>query len=217
VLGLSGGVDSALVAALAKRAVGRKRLLCLLLPCGSSNQDQQDAKLMIKKFGLKYKLVEITPIYKSLCKILPWGDRRVMGNLKARLRMLVIYYFANKLNYLVCGTGNKSELLVGYFTKYGDGGVDILPLASLLKKEVRELARELGVPRSIIDKHPTAGLWAGQTDEKELGISYNELDSILFRLERKRKQVSPPNKVKKVQAMIKSSQHKRQPAAIFRP
>jgi NAD+ synthase len=102
-----------------------------------------------------------------------------IANLKPRLRMLTLYYFANKLNYLVVGTGNKSELTMGYFTKYGDGGVDILPLGDLLKTEINKLAAELGVPREIIDKPPSAGLWAGQTDEGEMGITYAELDKIL--------------------------------------
>jgi NAD+ synthase len=102
-----------------------------------------------------------------------------IANLKPRLRMLTLYYFANKLNYLVVGTGNKSELTMGYFTKYGDGGVDILPLGDLLKSEVKQLAVELNVPHEIINKAPSAGLWAGQTDEGEMGITYAELDKIL--------------------------------------
>ena len=141
---------------------------------------------------------------------MPKASNLAKANLKPRLRMLVLYYFANKLNYLVCGTGNKSEIMAGYFTKHGDGATDILPIGDLLKKEVRKLAKELGIPEHIITKPPTAGLWPGQTDEGEMGITYPELDDILERLENKRKQVLPKKKVDKVKEMIKSSEHKRQ-------
>ena len=124
--------------------------------------------------------------------------------------MAVLYYFANSLNYLVCGTGNKSELMVGYFTKHGDGATDILPIGGLLKREVCALAQELGIPKHIIAKPPTAGLWQGQTDEGEMGISYNELDDILGCLKNKRKQVCAKAKVDKIKKMIKRSEHKRQ-------
>jgi NAD+ synthase len=124
--------------------------------------------------------------------------------------MLLLYYFANKLNYLVCGTGNKSELMVGYFTKHGDGATDILPIGDLLKKEVRKLARRLGIPERIITKPPTAGLWPGQTDEGEMGITYPELDDILERMENRKSQVLSQDRVNKVKKMIKRSEHKRQ-------
>jgi NAD+ synthase len=157
------------------------------------------------------------PAYKCLRRILPPADRKAKGNLKARLRMLVIYYFANKFNYLVAGTGNKSELLMGYFTKYGDGAVDFLPLGGLLKREVRLLAEAAGIPSRIINKPPTAGLWQGQTDESEMGISYKELDDILFNLERGRKPKTSVRNLSKVKALIKTSEHKRLPAAMFKP
>jgi len=217
VVGLSGGVDSSLVAILAKKAVGKNRLLCLLLPCGGAVADRRDAELLLKTFKLKYREVNLKPIHSYLCRILPAANRITAGNLKARLRMLVLYYFANKLNYLVAGTGNKSELMMGYFTKYGDGGADILPLGSLLKREVRQLAKKMGVPEKIINKLPTAGLWSGQTDEGEMGITYRELDDILFRLELRKRQVSSRQKVKRVKKLIKSSWHKRNPAVIFKP
>lgn len=216
-MGLSGGVDSSLAAVLAKKAVGRNRLLCLLLPCGSSPQDWRDSQLMVRKFNLRSRTVNIKPVYDLLCKLLPPGNKKTVGNIKSRLRMLVLYHFANRMNYLVAGTGNKSEIMVGYFTKYGDGGVDILSLAGLFKKEVRRLAKEMGVPQGIIDKPPTAGLWVGQTDEGEMGISYNQLDDILSRLEANRRQTVPAPIVAKVKRMIESSQHKRQVAAVFRP
>lgn len=213
VLGLSGGIDSALVAVLAKKAVG-KNLICLIMPCNSLKEDIKDAKALARKFRISTKCVNLEPIYKTLVKALPKAGKKAHGNLKARLRMIILYYYANKLNYLVAGTGNKSELMIGYFTKYGDAGVDILPIADLFKAQVRELATCLGVPKAIINKVPSAGLWAGQTDEEEIGISYSDLDSILSGIKNKRKQ-KVDFKVKKVKDLIYNSEHKRQSPKIF--
>lgn len=210
VMGLSGGVDSAVVAALAKEAVGSKRLAVLLMPCHSNPQDLSDAKIVAEKFGIRTKAVDLSGIYDAILRILPKANRMALANLKPRLRMLTLYYFANKLNYLVCGTGNKSELKVGYFTKHGDGATDILPIGDLLKKQVVSLAKQLGIPQRIIVKPPSAGLWPGQTDEGEMGLFYPELDDILKRLETGKKQEMPAAKVKKVKKMIKGSEHKRQ-------
>jgi len=210
VLGLSGGVDSAVAAAFSKEAVGKSRVLGLFLPINSQPRDLRDARLVAGKLGIKTKLIDLSKIYASLVRILPAAGPLAKANLKPRLRMLVLYYFANKLNYLVCGTGNKSELMVGYFTKHGDGATDILPIADLLKRDVRKLAKALGIPKHIISKPPTAGLWAGQTDEGEMGITYSELDDILERLEKNKKQVATRAKVNKVRLMIKGSEHKRQ-------
>jgi len=214
VLGLSGGIDSAVVAALAKAAVGKNNLLVLFMPCNSNVQDLKDAKLVAHKLGLKSKLVDLSGVYNNFLKVLPGAISLARGNLKPRLRMSTLYYFANKLNYLVCGTGNKSELLVGYFTKYGDGGVDILPIADLFKRQVCRLARELKIPQEIIAKPPTAGLWHGQTDEGEMGITYNELDDILDRFRNHKEQIVGSNKVNKVIRMYKNSEHKRKGAEI---
>jgi len=210
VMGLSGGVDSAVVACLTKEAVGRDRVLGLFLPCHSQKEDLEDAKLLARKLGIRTKTVDLTDIYDNLLKVLPPAGNMAKANLKPRLRMLVLYYFANKLNYLVCGTGNKSEINLGYFTKHGDGAADILPIGDLLKEEVRELAEELGIPRRIIAKPPTAGLWPGQTDEGEMGITYPELDDILERIESKKRQVLSEEKVNKVKTMIQGSAHKRE-------
>lgn len=210
VMGLSGGVDSSVVAALVKQAVGTKRLLALILPCHSKTEDLRDAKLVAQKLRIKTKTVDLSDIYDNLIRILPKAGRLACANLKPRLRMSVLYYFANKLNYLVCGTGNKSEINVGYYTKHGDGATDILPIGDLLKREVRELARKLGIPKHIITKPPTAGLWPGQTDEGEMGITYLELDDILERMGNKRRQILSKEKVNKIKEMIKSSEHKRQ-------
>lgn len=216
VMGLSGGVDSTVVAALCKKAVGSKNMLVLFMPCDSNPQDLKDAQLVARLLGLNSKLVDLHGVYKSFLKVLPPAPGLARGNLKPRLRMNALYYFANKLNYLVCGTGNKSELMVGYFTKYGDGGVDILPIADLFKRQVRKLAQELKIPQSIITKPPTAGLWQGQTDEGEMGITYNELDDILDRICHNKKQVSGSSKVDKIKKMYKNSEHKRKGADICR-
>jgi len=213
VLGLSGGIDSSVVAFLAKEAVGKHKVLGLFMPCHSLPQDLQDAKLVAKKLGIPTKTVDLSGIYDNLTKLLPQAGNLAQHNLKPRLRMLILYYFANKLNYLVSGTGNKSELMVGYFTKYGDGGVDILPIADLLKCDVVKLAKELGVPESIILKPPTAGLWQGQTDESEMGITYAQLDAILGS-GHKKIHGFPKVKVDKVNSMIKRSEHKRSGAKI---
>jgi NAD+ synthase len=210
VLGLSGGVDSSVVAALLKEAVGKERVLALILPCHSQTQDLEDARLVAQKLGIKSKTLDLSRIYDNLAKILPLAGSLAKANLKPRLRMLVLYYFANKMNYLVCGTGNKSEFMLGYFTKHGDGATDILPIGDLLKRDVRKLAQELGIPARIINKPPTAGLWPGQTDEGEMGITYAELDNILERIETKKKQVLAQEKVVKIKRMIKNSEHKRQ-------
>jgi len=210
VLGLSGGLDSSVAVALAKEAVGKKKVLALILPCASQKQDLKDARLVAKKTGITTKTIDLSKICGDLMRVLPKANRLAAANLKPRLRMLVLYYFANKLNYLVCGTGNKSEIMTGYFTKHGDGATDILPVGDLTKSEVRILARELGIPKHIITKPPTAGLWPGQTDEGEMGITYLELDDILGRLEKKKKHILSSEKVNKVKAMIKRSEHKRQ-------
>jgi NAD+ synthase len=216
VLGLSGGVDSSVAASLCVQALGKNRVLGLFMPCHSHAQDLRDARLIAKKLGIKTRLIDLTAAYEALLRSLPAAGKLAQANLRPRLRMLTLYYFANELDYLVCGTGNKSELMAGYFTKYGDGGADILPIADLLKKDVIKLARALGVARHIIGKPPTAGLWPGQTDEGEMGITYDQLDDILERLEQKRKQIAVPALVNKVRAMIKRSEHKRKSAAVFR-
>lgn len=214
VLGLSGGIDSSVVVCLCKEAVGKRNVLGLFLPCNSNPLDFQDAKAMADKLGIKTRYIDLSRMYNSILKMLPAANNLALANLKPRLRMLVLYYFANKLNYLVCGTGNKSEFLAGYFTKHGDGATDILPIADLYKKQVKELARELKVPERIILKHPSAGLWPGQTDEGEMGIAYDELDDILERIDKKKVQVKAKIKVEKVKRMMAGSEHKRQGARI---
>ncbi len=212
VVGLSGGVDSSVVGALAKEALGDK-VLALILPCESRKESVEDARLIAGKFRIRNRTIDLTPVYNQLRKILPRGDRLSYGNLKPRLRMLTLYYFANKMNYLVAGTGNKSELMVGYFTKYGDGGVDLLPLGSLYKTGVRKLAKEIDIPEKIIYKTPSAGLWGGQTDEGEMGITYSELDKILAGLEKGN--APKGERVEKVRLMVQKTEHKRNLPKIF--
>jgi NAD+ synthase len=213
VMGLSGGLDSSVVAVLSKKAIG-KNLLCLIMPCCSDRRDIQDAKIIAKKFELRTKIIDLCEIYNKFISILPQADTKTKGNLKARLRMVTLYYFANKSNYIVAGTGNKSEFYTGYFTKYGDSAADILPIADLYKRQVKNLARTLGIPARIINRAPSAGLWPGQTDEEELGITYDDLDEALsYILLDKRKKVIFDD-VKKVKKIILVTEHKRNPPAI---
>ncbi len=179
VFGVSGGVDSSLLVGLAKRAWG-DNCIGLVLPCHSQAKDIEDAVDVLTHFSCEHRVIDLTPTYDVLRESLPEppGDNMLPeANLKPRLRMATLYYFANLMNYMVVGTTNKPEWFVGYFTKYGDGGVDMLPLADLKKAEVRELARFLGVPDRIIEKAPSGGLWEGQTDEKEMGVKYEDLDA----------------------------------------
>ncbi len=208
ILGLSGGLDSAVVGSLVKKAVGKNHL-ALVMPCNAVKGAVKDAELVAKHFNLKNKIIDLAPIFNAFMKILPKGNSLALANIKPRMRMLILYYFANNLDYLVVGTGNKSELSVGYFTKYGDGGVDILPIGDLLKSQVKELAEELGVPKKIIDKVPSADLWPGQTDEGEMGIFYHELDKILVCFSLNKESGFPLEKVNKVKKMAAVSKHKR--------
>ncbi|MBL7156563.1 MAG: NAD(+) synthase [Candidatus Omnitrophica bacterium] len=215
VLGLSGGLDSAVVACLAKKAMGEDAL-ALILPCQSSADDVRYAKMVTKVSGIKTKTISLDKIYDEFLKTNSEAKKIARSNLKPRLRMTMLYCFANSLNYLVAGTGNKSEISVGYFTKYGDGGSDILPLGDLVKSEVRKLAAELGVPDDVINRAPSAGLWEGQTDEGEMGITYKELDEIILALEKNNTEKIDKSKLAMVQEMIKKSEHKRKNIPIFK-
>ena len=181
VVGMSGGVDSSVAAVLAKLAFS-DNALGLLLPCYSGQTDTEHAYMVANKFQIPTRLISLDSVLDALLRLLPNGDfdpatkKMAVANLKPRLRMATLYYFANWLHYLVVGGSNKCELGVGYFSKYGDAGVDLLPLGNLVKSQVRELAHYLGIPREIIDKPPSAGLWEGQTDEQEMGLTYEQLD-----------------------------------------
>lgn len=210
VLGLSGGIDSATVAGLAARALGPERVTAVILPAHSNPQDVADAEAAARAFGLTPVTIDLSSAFDLLIQTLPPGNEMAAANLKPRLRMIALYHIANSQNRLVLGTGNKSEIAIGYFTKYGDGGVDLEPIGGLYKHEVRAVAREIGVPESIITKPPSAGLWPGQTDEDEMGIRYDELDGILAGLARGDTSGYPAEQVARVERMIASSEHKRQ-------
>jgi len=213
VVGVSGGLDSSVAAVLCHRAFSQN-MFGVLMPCYSSQEDMEHAQAVASQFSIPTRTVVLDAVFDALLKALP-SDRvdptvsqLAKANLKVRLRMLTLYYFANQLKYMVVGSGNRSELSVGYFTKYGDGGVDILPLGNLGKGQVRQLARFIGIPQQIIDKPPSAGLWSGQTDEGELGLTYEELDRYLIT-----GQASGELK-EKIDSMIAASDHKRQPPAV---
>lgn len=209
VLGLSGGLDSAVVAVLCVRAIGKERVLATIMPEKgvTAEEDVNDAIELAKSLGIEFKLIEISDVVKILLEKLGMSSRNAEINLKPRIRMLINYYYANGLNRLVVGTGNKSEISIGYFTKFGDGGVDLQPIGDLYKTEIFEFARFLGVPEKIIRKKPTAGLWVGQTDEGEIGMSYSELDEILKQIEKGIRR--DDEKFVKVLRMVENSMHKR--------
>ncbi|MDY6917690.1 MAG: NAD+ synthase [Chloroflexota bacterium] len=208
IVGLSGGLDSAVVAVLAKRAFP-ENCMGIVMPCQSSEADVEHAEAVARQFNIPVRTVSLDETYDSLLRSLPTegleagASKLAEANLKPRLRMVVLYYVANRLQYLVAGTGNRSEISVGYFTKFGDGGVDILPLGNLVKSEVRELARHLGIPEEILRKPPSGGLWEGQTDEDELGITYLDLDRYLV-TGQATKEVKD-----RVDGMMSRSEHKR--------
>ncbi len=183
VLGLSGGVDSALVLTLCAEALGAKNVYTYYLPYFENATDRQQTESWAKLVGAQFEVYSIQKPVDALCEAAGKWDSVARGNFMARTRMALLYFHARQHQALVVGTGNKSELRTGYFTKYGDGGVDVLPIGNLYKTEVWQMARDLGVPSHFIDKPPSAGLWEGQTDESEMGITYRELDELLELLE----------------------------------
>jgi len=221
VVGLSGGVDSSTVAALSSLSIGGDQVLGLMLPEKETYtpKDIDDAKLVAEKFGLKTQICDITPVLESFYKTIPifdHADKLCKGNIKARTRMIYIYYYANKLNRIVCGSSDKSETMMGYFTKWGDVAADISPIMDLYKTQVRKLAAHLGLPAELAAKPSTPALWPNQLAETELGIKYETLDLILYGLERFMtteeiaQQINIENTlVKKVKNRWLSAEHKR--------
>lgn len=218
VVGVSGGLDSAVVAALAVRALGKDKVLAVMLPAPDSHpQDKEHALLGCAALGLVPLEHSIGPIVAGLEETLGYTPApRERGNAKARARMLLLYAEAQKRDYLVCGTGNKSEILTGYFTKHGDGGVDLQPIGDLYKTQVRELARHLAIPEPIVTKPPSAGLYPGQTDEGDMGLTYEQLDAVLRGMELNlgleviaRRTRLPLAVVEKVEGMVRRTEHKR--------
>lgn len=221
VLGVSGGVDSCTNAAINSLAIGGDKVLGLILPEEETYNpaDVEHAKLVAEKFGFHLENIDITSALETCYHSIPIynsSDRISKGNIKARTRMVYIYYYANKLNRIVCGSSDKSETMIGYFTKWGDMAADISPLMDLYKTQVRMLALHIGIPSEVVEKPPTPALWPGQTAEKEIGVKYEILDPILYGLERFMKaediaeQLHQPAKlVKKIKKRWLISEHKR--------
>jgi NAD+ synthase len=229
VIGLSGGIDSSVVGALSVAAVGKDKVLGLYLPDGRANpENDSQVKELVNILDCEFATIPIQEIVDTSIKVTGIITEKelsmlVIGNLKARIRMNIWYLHANKRNYLTVGGGNKSEIMTGYATKYGDSAVDIFPIGDLYKTQVRILAKNLDIPEAIINKPPTAGLWEGQTDEEELGITYDLLDRILVRIEYfqddEEIQVATGatiDEIIRVRTLIRKSEHKRRPPMMIK-
>jgi NAD+ synthase len=235
VLALSGGIDSAVVCGLCTRAAGPDRVLGVIMPSASNPDDAESARKVAEAFGIKTITVDLTSLADGFYGLVPTADalygdtlkesvaagidarqQLATANVRPRLRMITSYYIANLTRGVVVGTGNKSEAMIGYFTKYGDGGVDLLPIIDLYKHEVRAVAAAIGVPQSVIDRPPSAGLWQGQTDEGEIGLTYDQLDEVLTAIERGDTSGIDPEVLAKVQRMHDTTEHKRSPIPAFR-
>ena len=228
VIGLSGGIDSSVTASLLVRALGKDSVLALIMPSKSTPpEDVKDAVQLAQMLGIRYDIVSIDPIRASFSNTIPaFKESEVVanGNILARIRMTILYYYANLNNMIVAGTGDKSELLIGYFTKYGDGGVDILPIGDVYKSQVRMLGRRLGLPDSIVTKPSSPRLWEGQTAEGELGVSYADIDVILhalvdLRMNPQKAQEAtgkPLNLIEQVWRRVISTEHKRRTPVVPR-
>jgi NAD+ synthase len=223
VLGMSGGVDSCVAAALAAKALGGNKVIGLMLPEKETRklEDIEHASLVAKKFKIKTEIIDITPTLTSFYNSIPIFDsanRLCKGNIKARARMIYIYYYANKLNMLVCGSSDKSETMMGYFTKWGDVAGDIYPTMDLYKCQVRKLALHIGIPKEIVEKPSTPALWPKQSAEDELGIKYEQLDLVLYGLERfmRSEEIADQlhivkNTIEKIKSRWLLAEHKRRP------
>ena len=218
IIGMSGGLDSSLVAHLCVNALGKDKVLGLMMPEKSSNpQDLEHGVIVAKSLGIEHMIVDISEPFRAFLDAVPkLNSQIVAANVKARCRMIALYMTANATDRLVIGCGNKTEIMVGYFTKFGDGGSDYMPIGDLYKTQVRELSRRMGVDAEIIRKAPSAGLWEGQTDEGEMGITYDLLDQILYGLEIEmpRERIAKeagcePSTVESIEGKIRSSSHKR--------
>ncbi len=218
ILGLSGGIDSAVLAYLCKRVV-KESTLALIMPDSeiTPKSETEDALKMIALTGIEYKLIDIKPIVNEYSKYLE-PNSWAKGNLRARVRANILYYYANAKNYLVLGSSDKSEYLIGYFTKFGDGASDLVPIISLYKLQVREIGKFLDVPQSVIEKKSSPHLWKDHGAEKEIGASYEEIDSILFCIFEKNLSIEETSKiteidinlVKKINELHLKSKHKRE-------
>jgi len=222
VIGLSGGIDSALSTYLAVRALGKEHVHCVMMPYKTSNPESlNDAKLVVKDLGISSEIVDITPMADAYFAMNSEMDNLQKGNVFARLRMIVLYDRSHSRKALVIGTSNKTESLLGYSTLYGDSASAINPIGDLYKTQVRQLSKELGIPQSILEKAPSADLWSGQTDEQEMGLSYDEADTLLYYLvdlrESEEELIARGFKkelITKVKGMIRRSQFKRMPPVV---
>ena len=221
VIGLSGGLDSAVVTKLCVDALGADKVLNIFMPSRVTvSEDYVITKDLSKLWGTEYRIMDVQPAVDSLQSVLLSQEEAPLdrGNISARCRMIVLYNQARKRNYLVMGTSNQSELMMGYFTKFGDGACDVTPLANMYKTQVRELAKLIGVPGEFIIKPPSAGFWAGQTDEEEMKITYDDLDKVLYGFEQEAsdKEISEFSgvsleKIQEVRTTVASAAHKRLP------
>ncbi len=210
VVGLSGGVDSATVAALAVRALGKEKVHGYALPCHSDPADILDARIVAQHLGINFITIDLSELYMSAMTVLAPSDALACANIKARLRMVALYAQANEFKGLVLGTGNKSELAVGYITKWGDGAVDFEPLGQYYKTEVVQIAEKLGLPEHICHRVPTPGLQDGVTDESELGMPYGVLDQILEQvLHGRTGRLFEPGLHGRVEDLVKKAEHKK--------
>jgi len=222
VIGVSGGVDSAVAAYLAAEALGKKNVLAAILPYKTSSpQSLRDADDVVKALGIKAETVDITEMVDAYAAGQKLADKLRLGNIMARMRMIVLYDLSARDKSLVIGTSNKSELLVGYGTQFGDLACAINPLGDLYKTQIWQLAATLGIPNHIIEKRPTADLWPGQTDEDEMGLTYADLDAILFRMIDERIPIDEvvatgfdKKTVSRVESLIRKNQFKRRPPLI---
>lgn len=222
VIGVSGGVDSAVSAYLSAAALGKENTIAVIMPYRSSSpKSVEDAHLVVEKLGIRSEVVDISRMVDAYCEEWKVKERVRRGNVMARMRMIVLYDISAREQALVIGTSNKTEIIVGYGTLHGDTASAINPIGDLYKTQVWQLARELGVPETIIGKVPTADLWEGQSDEAELGTTYSRLDALLYRLVDERRSDEELEKlgfeaefISRVKSLIQKNQFKRRPPLI---